>query len=73
MMSDDLIAALWDKVHARELPWDVNGHGLWCTACGDCLAASHNIDDDYEPPESCRQCGFPDFEDGTGYFTDEDD
>jgi hypothetical protein len=57
-----------------EHPWDRNEHGLWCPACGDIIASSSRADeDDYEPPDTCRQCGFPDFEDGLDYFTDEDD
>ncbi len=64
---------LREALRVRELPWDLNEHGLWCLACGNLLAAPHNIDEDYEPPETCRQCGFPDFEEGTGYFTDDDD
>jgi predicted RNA-binding Zn-ribbon protein involved in translation (DUF1610 family) len=54
-----------------DIPWEHNEHGLWCPACGDLLAASwHCEEEDFEPPEVCKQCGFPDFEDGTGYFTD---
>lgn len=54
-------------------PWDRSEHGLWCPACGEMIARQEKADEeDYEPPDSCRQCGFPDFEDGTGYFTDED-
>ena len=50
--------------------WSENEHGLWCPACGFCIAAPWNMSDDCQSPETCRQCGFPDFEDGTGYFTD---
>jgi hypothetical protein len=54
-------------------PWHRNEYGLWCGACGNLLASAEHIDDeDFVEPESCKQCGFPDFEDGTGYFTDED-
>lgn len=55
-------------------PWDENEHGLWCVACGYHIAARWTMDedDDFEPPLTCRQCGFPDFEDGTGYFTDDE-
>src|SRR3954467_6638214 len=52
--------------------WHLNEHGLWCPACGNLIAAPWNMDDDYQPPESCKQCGFPDFEDGPGYFTDDE-
>ncbi len=58
----------------REHPWDENEHGLWCSACGNHIAAPWNMEvEGYEPPETCKQCGFPDFEDGMGYFTGEDD
>lgn len=53
-----------------DAPWERNEHGLWCPACGEHIAAPWNMDDDYRPPESCKTCGFPDFEDGAGYFTD---
>jgi len=57
-----------------EAPWEENEHGLWCPACGDIIAAPWNMEEEgYVPPLTCRQCGFPDFEDGMGYFTDEDD
>jgi hypothetical protein len=52
-------------------PWEENDHGLWCPACGYHIAPSWFLkDEEYEPPETCKQCGFPDFEEGTGYFTD---
>lgn len=58
------------KPGATYEPWDWNEHGLWCTACGNHIAAAWTIDDDdYDPPETCKQCGFPDFEEGVGYFT----
>lgn len=56
--------------HLRLDLFDLNEHGLWCPACGEILAAPWNIDDDWTPPETCK-CGFPDFEDGPGYFTDD--
>ncbi len=49
-------------------PWDQNEDGFWCPACGELVRASFN--DEGDLPETCRQCGFPDFEDGPGYFTD---
>lgn len=53
-----------------ETPWDQNEHGLWCPACGDLIAPTWFLDDeDYQPPEVCKQCGFPDFEDGMGALT----
>lgn len=52
--------------------WDLNEDGLWCSACGNYIAARSRMDElDFEAPESCKQCGFPEFEDGPGYFTDE--
>lgn len=55
-------------------PWLQNEDGLWCPACGDHIAAPWIMDEEgYQPPDACRTCGFPDFEDGHGYFTDEDD
>jgi hypothetical protein len=55
-----------------DIPWEENSFGLWCPACGDLIAPSFHMDDeDFTPPECCKQCGFPDFEDGTGYFTDD--
>ena len=54
-------------------PWELNEHGYWCPACGNHIA--HQITDDPDDearlPDSCRECGFPDFEDGEGYFTDD--
>lgn len=53
--------------------WERNEHGLWCPACGEMIAPPWRSNDPgYEPPDSCRQCGFPDFEDGPGYFMDAD-
>lgn len=55
--------------------WDVNSDGAWCPACGDIIATDYQLfrvmDTDWEPPTTCRQCGYPDFEDGAGYFTGE--
>lgn len=42
-------------------PWEPNEHGLWCINCGNHIAAPWNIKDGYEPPTSCRDCGFPEF------------
>lgn len=39
---------------------DRNEDGAWCPACGDLVANSFHIDDDWEEPSECRQCGFPD-------------
>lgn len=51
--------------------WHENEDGHWCPACGNLVRADFNADRK-DLPESCKQCGFPDFEDGPGYFTDED-
>ena len=51
-------------------PFIRNEHGLWCPACGEIIAGVSCVDEDYFPPDSCKTCGFPDFEDGPGYFTD---
>jgi len=41
--------------------WDRNKHGLWCEVCGAHIAAPWTLEeDDYEPPEICPNCGFPD-------------
>jgi hypothetical protein len=53
-------------------PFDANEHGIWCTACGEIIAAPWNLSKDWVAPDSCRTCGFPDFEDGPGYFTGDD-
>ncbi|MDP1738878.1 MAG: hypothetical protein Q8L23_15735 [Caulobacter sp.] len=53
------ISAILDA--AEDTPWAANEHGLWCPACGHHIAAPWNIDDDYVAPESCRECGFPEF------------
>lgn len=53
--------------------WDRNEHGLWCTACGYLIAEPDEADaKGFVEPDVCRQCGFPDFEDGPGYFTVDD-
>lgn len=55
------------------MPWEENEHGLWCPSCGEIIAAPWNMEaEDFEPPETCKTCGFPDFEDGMRYFIDED-
>ncbi len=52
-------------------PWARNEDGFWCEACGDLIARPDTDEDDL--PDTCRQCGFPDFEEGTVYFEDEED
>jgi len=50
--------------------WTQNEHGIWCPACGELIRPEWNIpDDERELPETCKTCGFPDFEEGCGYFT----
>lgn len=47
---------------AEDTPWEPNEHGLWCPNCGDIIAPEWFFrDEDYEPPEHCRACGYPDF------------
>lgn len=44
-----------------ELTWaESNEHGVWCPCCGELLAAPWHIDEDWEEPDSCKVCGFPD-------------
>jgi predicted RNA-binding Zn-ribbon protein involved in translation (DUF1610 family) len=50
-------------------PWSENEDGFWCPACGELIRASFSSEEG-DLPEDCRTCGFPDFEDGPGYFTD---
>lgn len=53
-------------------PFDRNEHGLWCPAFGYLVATNEMLEEPkYQAPEECKQCGFPDFEDGMGYFTDD--
>jgi hypothetical protein len=41
--------------------WAETEDGLWCECCGNHIAARWHLDDeDYTPPDECRQCGFPD-------------
>lgn len=57
----------------ERLIWAFNDHGAWCPACGYLIAdAAAELDPGHYWPFSCRQCGFPDFEDGPGYFTEEE-
>ena len=46
---------------AAGTPWEPNEHGLWCVNCGNMIAAPWNIHDGYQAPETCRECGFPEF------------
>lgn len=54
-------------------PWAINDDGAWCPACGDIIAPSfwRDWEQKAEDVSNCKQCGFPDFEDGHGYFTDD--
>jgi predicted RNA-binding Zn-ribbon protein involved in translation (DUF1610 family) len=55
---------------ATQPDWIVeNEYGFWCPACGDFIAKPG--EDKAVMPLSCELCGFPDFEDGPGYFTGE--
>lgn len=58
-----------------ETIWSRNEHGLWCECCGNLIASPRTADaDDYQAPEQCGQCGFPDPESVAAYhFGDEDD
>lgn len=38
---------------------DRNEHGVWCPHCGELVAAQWHIDDDWEEPDECRTCGYP--------------
>jgi len=49
-----------DRLDEFDHPFTVNEHGIWCPLCGAHIAAPHNIDETYVPPEVCAQCGFPD-------------
>lgn len=37
-----------------------NVHGLWCNICGECLAVPRDIDETFQAPECCKNCGAPD-------------
>ena len=55
----------WDGPGERDPdithPFDQNKDGLWCTVCGEHIAAPwHLEDDDYTPPSDCTNCGWPD-------------
>jgi hypothetical protein len=60
-MGDDIVGRIYDA--AIGSPWIATDDGLWCGHCGDIIAPDHFFahNEDYEPPESCRQCGYPDF------------
>jgi hypothetical protein len=47
---------------AQGTPWEANQDGLWCVNCGHHIAAPWNIEDGYVAPESCKGCGFPEFD-----------
>ena len=48
---------------AEGAAWEPNEHGLWCPHCGEIIAPDwfFERDETFEPPTSCRQCGFPEF------------
>lgn len=60
-MRDDTFALILDA--ADSTPWTPTEQGLWCPNCGDIIAPDFFFerDPDFEPPETCRQCGFPEF------------
>lgn len=42
-----------------------NEQGLWCDVCGQHIADEIDLsDDDFCEPDTCKSCGFPDFENG---------
>lgn len=51
--------------------WDHNEHGAWCPACGNLVAAPWQLME-APAPHDCDECGFPDFEDGGAYFTEDE-
>lgn len=45
-------------------PWQENEHGMWCP-CGRHIAANWTLDQPgFIPPDTCRDCGYPCFDDG---------
>lgn len=37
----------------------INDHGVWCPSCGEMIASTSQLDDDWIEPDECRACGFP--------------
>lgn len=58
-MGEETLGLIFDAAG----PWEPNEHGLWCPNCGDIIAPDFFFerDEEYQPPESCRACGFPEF------------
>lgn len=55
-------------------PWEQNADGLWCPCCGHHIATADQLRNaEYTPPDTCPECGFPEFEDGFDYFDDSED
>jgi rubrerythrin len=41
--------------------FEQNEHGLWCQVCGEHIAAPwHLADEDFQAPDNCPNCGWPD-------------
>ena len=47
----------------KEFEWkwySRNKFGMWCLVCGNHLRTPSELDENYDPPECCDQCGAPD-------------
>jgi len=49
-----------DRLDEFDHPFAVNESGVWCTVCGELIAAPWNVDETYVPPGNCKHCGWPD-------------
>lgn len=51
-----------------EKNWVLNEHGAWCPGCGYLIAPSFWEDWEAKADQAyaCKDCGFPDYEDGYG-------
>lgn len=55
-------------------PFDLNEHGLWCPCCGHLIANPTTANaDDYQAPDECSQCGFPEDTDKVAAYHGVDD
>jgi transcription elongation factor Elf1 len=53
-------------------PWSETDDGLWCPTCGELVALRFRMSaQEFSAPATCKSCGFPEFEDGHGHFTDD--
>lgn len=60
---EDAFSRMVDWWPKRPL-FSVNDHGMWCTNCGECIAPLRRFEDDeFEPRETCKGCGFDGVED----------